>query len=286
MLTVDFFPPIVDDPWLYGQISAANSLSDVYAKGGKPIAALAIAAFPRTLPPEVIAKVLAGGQAKAAEAGIAIVGGHTVDDKEPKYGLAVIGTIAPGKQVTNAGAKPGDMLVLTKAIGTGIITTAAKNSAEPPAALAGAVESMCMLNRGASEAMASVGVNAATDVTGFGLLGHLHTMMTASGVSARVHHSAVPVLPGTTDLMERGFMPGGTVRNAEAVAHAVSWSTGVSDADKLLLSDAQTSGGLLIAVPPARVEALQRELKKRGAPFTAVIGEAIKGAAGNIAVSQ
>jgi selenide,water dikinase len=188
--------------------------------------------------------------------------------------------------VTNAGAKPGDILVLTKAIGTGIITTAAKSSPEPPAALAGAVESMCALNRGASEAMVSVGVNAATDITGFGLLGHLHTMMTASGVSARIRRSAVPVLPGVAELMERGFMPGGTVRNAEAVAHAVSWSTGVSDADKLLLADAQTSGGLLISVPRAKVAALQKELKKRGAPFAAVIGEVTTGETGHILVGK
>lgn len=284
VLTVDFFPPIVDDPYEYGQISAANSISDVYAMGGKPIAALAIAAFPRSLPPEVIGKVLAGGQAKAAEAGIAIVGGHTVDDAEPKYGLAVIGTVKPGRQVTNAGAKVGDKLVLTKAIGTGIITTAAKNLPAPPAALAGAVASMSLLNRGAAEAMVAVGVNAATDITGFGLLGHLHGMLLASGVSARISRAAVPVLPGTLELQAAGFMPGGTRRNLDAVSHAVTWGAGVSEADQLLLADAQTSGGLLISVPAAKVSRLISELNKRGTPYASVIGEVAAGEAGRISV--
>jgi selenide,water dikinase len=285
VLTVDFFPPIVDDPYAYGQISAANSLSDVYAMGGAPLTALAIAAFPRDLPAELVAKVLAGGQAKCAEAGIAIVGGHTVNDDEPKYGLAVIGRVSPGKQVTNAGAKPGDLLVLTKALGTGTITTAAKNSAEPPAALAGAVRSMLHLNRGASEAMVATGVNAATDVTGFGLLGHLHGMMLASGTSARLNDSAIPVLNGAMDLLAAGAVPSGTVRNLEAVGHAMSWSTSISDARKLLLADAQTSGGLLISVPAARAAELQRRLRENGAPHWNIIGEVLPGMAGHIEVA-
>ncbi len=282
VLTVDFFPPIVDDPYVYGQIAAANAISDVYAMGAKPICALAIAAFSRDLPPETVAKVLAGGQAKAAEAGIAIVGGHTVNDPEPKYGLAVIGTVEPGKQITNAGARPGDILVLTKALGTGIITTAAKNSPTPPAALAVAVESMSLLNRGAAEAMVAVGVSAATDITGFGLLGHLHGMMLASGTAGRISRAALPVLAGAVELLAAGSVPGGTVRNLEAVSHAVTWDVGVSDADRLLMADAQTSGGLLISVPAAKLVRLQTELKKRGAPYAAVIGQVTVGAVGHI----
>lgn len=286
VLTVDFFPPIVDDPYTYGQISAANSISDVYAMGGNPIAALAIAAFPRDLPPEMIARVLAGGADKAAEAGIAIVGGHTVNDAEPKYGLAVIGTVKPGAQVTNAGAKPGDLLILTKAIGTGVITTAAKNSVEPPAALKGAIESMSLLNRGAAEAMLAVGVNAATDVTGFGLTGHLHGMMLESKTAARVYAGKVPLLAGAKDLLLAGFVAGGTVRNLEAVAHAVTYHPGVQDADRTMLSDAQTSGGLLISVPAAKAGALVAELKKRRTPYAAVVGEVIDGERGHIFVER
>ena len=183
--TLDFFPPIVDDPFDYGAIAAANALSDVYAVGGRPISALNVAAFPRDLPLDIFASVLAGGMDKATEAGCSIVGGHTVDDREPKYGLAVTGLVEPGKQVSNAGAQAGDRLVLTKAIGTGVITTAHKNDRAAPGPLAEAVKSMKTLNRGASEAMTAAGANAATDVTGFGLLGHLHSMMKASGTPRR-----------------------------------------------------------------------------------------------------
>jgi selenide,water dikinase len=286
VLTVDFFPPIVDDPYAYGQISAANSISDVYAMGGRPIAALAIAAFPRDLPPEVIGKILAGGADKAAEAGIAVVGGHTVNDDEPKYGLAVIGTVKPGRQVTNTGARPGDRLILTKALGTGVITTAARSTKRPPAALKAAVESMSLLNKGASEAMVAVGVDAATDITGFGLTGHLHTMMLGSKAAAQIYRSAVPVLPGTMELITGGFVSGGTVRNLEAVAHAVTYHPGVPDPDRILLSDAQTSGGLLMSVPQANVDALTRELKERGTPHAAIIGEVVPGDAGHIFVER
>lgn len=282
VLTVDFFPPIVDDPWTYGQISAANSISDVYAMGGKPLTALAIVAFPRNLPPEVLGKVLAGGQAKAAEAGIAIVGGHTIDDKEPKYGLAVIGSVRPGKQVTNSGARPGDRLVLTKGLGTGIITTANKNGNCPPGVLQGAVDSMCLLNKGGAEAMVAVGVNAATDVTGFGLLGHLHGMMRASNTAARIHRAAVPVIPGALELVRSGQVPGGTQRNVEALVHAVSWGAGISTDDQIVLCDAQTSGGLLISVAASKADALTRELKNLGAPYAATIGEVISGEPGRI----
>ena len=189
--------PIVDDPFDYGAIAAANALSDVYAVGGRPISALNVAAFPRDLPLEIFASVLAGGMDKATEAGCAIVGGHTVDDREPKYGLAVTGLVEPGKQVSNAGAQAGDRLVLTKAIGTGVITTGHKNDKTAAGPLAEAVKSMKTLNRGASEAMTAAGANAATDVTGFGLLGHLHSMMKASGTSARISRSASTRPPGS-----------------------------------------------------------------------------------------
>ena len=284
VLTVDFFPPIVDDPFQFGQIAVANALSDVYAKGGRPVTALNIAAFPRSLPPRVLAKILEGGQSKASEAEVSIVGGHTVDDPEPKYGLAVTGLIRPGEQVANSGARPGDVLVLTKAIGTGIITTAGKAGTVDQSVLAAAVESMSALNRGASEAMLEVGVNSATDITGFGLLGHLHTMLTASGVSASVSRAAVPVLDGAVELLERGVAPGGTHRNVEALSDHVIWSDGLSELDQLLLCDAQTSGGLLISAPEERVIELQDALMAHGCRFAAVIGKIGTGAAGSISV--
>jgi selenide,water dikinase len=248
------------------------------------VTALNIVAFPRSLPPSILAKILDGGQAKASEAEVSIVGGHTVDDPEPKYGLAVTGLIRPGDQVANSGARAGDVLVLTKAIGTGIITTAGKAGVVDPDVLSGAVESMSMLNRGASEAMSSTGVSAATDVTGFGLLGHLHTMLSASGVSARVNLSDVPVLAGTRELLERGVAPGGTHRNLEALAGHVTWGDDVTGLERLLACDAQTSGGLLIAVPEARADALQKALRAKGCPFAAVIGMVAAGPAGSITV--
>lgn len=236
------------------------------------------------MPPWVLAKVLEGGQSKASEAEVSIVGGHTVDDPEPKYGLAVTGLIRPDDLVANSGARPGDVLVLTKAIGTGIITTASKSGVVDDAVLAGAVESMSMLNRGASEAMLEVGVNSATDITGFGLLGHLHTMLAASGASASVSRGAVPVLDGAVELLERGIAPGGTHRNVEALALHLTWADGVSAHDQLLLCDAQTSGGLLLAVPEARLRQLQDALLAHGCEFAAVIGSVGAGSPGSISV--
>lgn len=206
--TVDFFPPIVDDPYTYGAIAAANALSDVYAMGATPMLALNIVGFPVSLPKEVLRRILKGGIEKAAEAGVLIVGGHTVDDEEPKYGLAVTGLVRPGKQVTNAGARPGDVLVLTKPIGTGIITTAGKEGRVPPKVLREAIRHMATLNHAAADAMVRVAVHAATDVTGFGLLGHLRPMLKASGATARITASAVPLLVGARALAERGIAPG------------------------------------------------------------------------------
>ena len=285
VLTVDFFPPIVDDPFNFGEIAVANALSDVYAKGGRPVTALNIAAFPRNLPPELVAKVLEGGQSKASEAEVSIVGGHTVDDAEPKYGLAVTGLIKPGDQVANDGAKPGDALVLTKAIGTGVITTAGKAGVVDEDVLAKAVKSMSTLNRGASEAMMQVGVNAATDITGFGLLGHMHTMLKASGVSADLRHADVPVLDGVRDLLERGVAPGGTHRNVEALSEHVEWGDSIGELDRLLLCDAQTSGGLLISVPQEKVPVLQKALKANDCLYAEAVGVVRDGKAGTISVN-
>ncbi len=285
VLTVDFFPPIVDDPFQFGEIAVANALSDVYAKGGRPVTALNIAAFPRGLDPKIVAKVLEGGQSKASEAQVSIVGGHTVDDAEPKYGLAVTGLIKPGEEVANGGAQPGDVLVLTKAVGTGVITTAGKAGVVDADVMAGAVRSMSMLNRGASEAMLEVGVNSATDITGFGLLGHLHTILKASGASASLRLGDVPKLDGAMELLERGVAPGGTHRNVEALSEHVQWGEGAGELDRLLLCDAQTSGGLLISVAPDRVEDLQRALDDKGCLFSVAIGTVGSGVPGTITVS-
>ena len=273
--TVDFFPPIVDEPRAFGEIAVANALSDVYAMGGRPLLALNIVGFPVELAKELLGEVLKGGASKAAEAGVLIVGGHTVDDKEPKYGLAVTGVIKPGLQVTNAGARAGDALVLTKPIGTGIITTAGKHRQVESDVLDGAVDSMKELNRQPSEAMMKVGVNACVDVTGFGLVGHLLVMLRASHVSARISLGAVPVLRGARELVEQDVAPGGTRRNLESADRVVAWDPSLYEADRLLLCDAQTSGGLLIAVATDRVGELVAELDARGVQTRAVVGEVL-----------
>ena len=211
VLTVDFFAPIVDDPFTYGAIAAANAMSDVYAVGGRPLTALNIVAFPRSLPPEVLSEILRGGASKVAEAGAIIVGGHTVDDDEPKYGLSVVGTVEPGAQIQNSTAKPGDVLVLTKPIGTGVVTTALKGGKAVSDVLDAAVDSMLRLNRDAAEAMISAGVNAATDVTGFGIVGHLMTMMRASRTTGILSRSA---LPCTSGRLRPAFRWNRTRRNA------------------------------------------------------------------------
>ena len=286
VVTVDFFPPITDDPYEFGAIAAANSLSDVYAMGGKPLIALNIVGFPAALDKEILGRTLQGGYAKAAEAECLIVGGHTVDDPEPKYGLSVIGVVEPGKQVSNAGAKPGDILVLSKPIGTGIITTAAKQGVVDPEVMAGAVETMAALNKPGALAMARVGVNAATDITGFGLLGHLKSMVKGSGVAAEINLATVPVLPGARELLEKGVAPGGTHRNVSSVNDAVTWDAALTDADRLLLCDAQTSGGLLVSVPEDRAGELVDALGDEGAPCAAVVGRITDGPAGTIKANQ
>ncbi len=270
--TVDFFPPIVDDPYQYGAIAAANSLSDVYAMGGRPLIALNIVCFPVTLDREVLAEILRGGQDKATEAGALIVGGHTIDDAEPKYGLSVTGLVKPGAHVCNVGARPGDALILTKPLGTGIITTAGKAGRIGPEAMDEAVRVMSTLNAAASEAMLEVGVNACTDVTGFGLLGHLLPMAEGSGVSAAVHFSSTPMLPHAVELAEEGVAPGGTLRNLDNVSPSVEWADDISDVEKILLCDAQTSGGLLMATSPDKCDALLEALARRGVEGAVVGG--------------
>ena len=271
--TVDFFPPIVDDPFKFGEIAATNALSDVYAMGGKPVIALNIVGFPIDLPHEILGEILSGGASKAEEAGVLIVGGHTVDDAEPKYGMSVTGVVHPGKQVTNAGAQPGDVLVLTKPIGTGIITTAGKQERVSEEVLNRAVDIMAQLNRRASEAMMHVGVNACVDITGFGLLGHLRLISEGSGVTAHVKVSHVPVIEGVEELLNMGIAPGGTHRNLESLDGVVDWHEEIADETRILLADAQTSGGLLIAVPPEKLDALLLALEDEGVETRSVVGE-------------
>ena len=280
VLTVDFFTPITDDPYEFGSVAAANSLSDVYAMGGRPLVALNVVGFPAALAGEMLGDVLRGGYDKAAEANCLIVGGHTVDDEEPKYGLSVVGLVKPGRQVSNAGANPGDVLVLTKPLGTGIVTTGCKAGVAPPGSVETAVETMATLNRAASEAMMEVGVNACTDVTGFGLMGHLTGMLRASGVSAEITASAAPVLPGVAELLAQGVAPGGTHRNQAGVADYVDWDDSVTENQRLLLCDAQTSGGLLISVPEERLPQLLSALEGNGVETCAVVGRITGGAAG------
>ena len=260
--TVDFFPPIVDDPYDFGAIAVVNALSDVYAMGGVPLLALNIVCFPEDLPKEILGRILLGGMDAAREAGVVIAGGHTVKDREPKYGLAVTGVVHPNRIVTNAATAAGDDLVLTKPLGSGIITTAAKAGVADDATLAGAVAAMRQLNRAASEAMQEAGVKAATDITGFGLIGHLLGMLRASGTGAALSMSRVPLLPGVRDLAERA-VPGGTRNNLDAFDSDVAWGPEITDEDKLILCDAQTSGGLLIAVPSESTQGLIDGLAQR-----------------------
>ena len=251
--TVDFFAPIVDDPFEFGQIAAANALSDVYAMGGQPLTALNIVAFPTSnLPLEVLSEILAGGQEKVHEAGALIVGGHTVIDTELKYGLAVTGRAHPDFLLTNAGAHVGDTLVLTKPIGNGILATAGKRGQLAPESRRGMLEGMITLNGAASRAALAVGSRCATDITGFGLLGHMSHIARASAVSLRLHLDAIPVLAGVREAVRGGFVTDGAKRNAEYLREMVVWRKG-NEEDRAILYDPQTSGGLLVCVSPQRV---------------------------------
>ncbi|HLI41294.1 MAG TPA: selenide, water dikinase SelD [Streptosporangiaceae bacterium] len=284
VLTTDFFTPIVDDPGDWGQIAAANALSDVYAMGGRPLLAVNLAAWPADgLDIAILGEVLRGGARVAARAGCLVVGGHTIDDPVPKYGMAVVGTADPARLITLDRAAPGDALILTKAVGTGVIATALKRAAADAAAVAAAVASMTLLNAGASEAALAAGVRAGTDVTGFGLLGHLHRMLAASGAAARVHAAAVPLLPGAAGLAAAGFVSGGTRANAERMRDVASLDEAIPPELAVLLHDAQTSGGLLLAAPAAAAGGLLGELRRRGLPAAAV-GEVTRGEPGHIRV--
>ncbi len=278
--SVDFFSPIVDEGYDWGRIVAANALSDLYAMGARPLTALQLVAWPRDeLPFSLLGDTMRGGAAVLAEAGCLLVGGHSIDDREPKYGMAVTGLAHPDQIVTNGGGRAGDVLVLTKPIGTGLVATGIKNGSVSAADRRRAVEVMAHLNAGASRAMLLAGASAATDVTGFGLLGHLEEMIRGPGIGAEVHCSAVPILPGAAELAAAGAAPGGTMRN---LRHAEAFTDfgGADPSMRLLLADAQTSGGLLIAVAPDRLDVLLGGLAAEGAPAAAVIGRFVGEAVG------
>ncbi|MBN2229724.1 MAG: selenide, water dikinase SelD [Candidatus Thorarchaeota archaeon] len=271
--TVDFFTPIVDDPYWFGAISAANSLSDIYAMGAKPLFALNIVGFPSNrLPLSVLQDILRGAQDKASEAGISIIGGHTVDDTEPKYGLAVTGLVHPDRVIRNSTALPGDALILTKPLGVGILSTAAKRGLLDEVTRTKIAKIMATLNRQAAELMTQIGVNACTDITGFGLLGHLYEMAAGSRVDVSINVSAIPILKEARDLAGTGVVPGGTINNLAYVEPYVAFANSISRATQLLLADAQTSGGLLISLPVNRAETLVESLKAQGVSEASIIG--------------
>ncbi len=284
VVSVDFFSPVVDDGADFGRIAATNALSDLYAMGADPLFALNLFAFPRSrLESGVAEQIISGGAEVAREAGVPILGGHSIDDPEPKFGMVVIGEVHPDRMMTNAGARVGDVLLLTKPLGIGVITTAIKAGAAPPEVESAAVHTMRTLNRDASLAAREIGVHAGTDVTGYGLLGHLREMLRAGGVSAEIEAGAVPILDGARELLSRGHVPGGTRRNLADLGPDLVWAEGVDEATRLLLVDAQTSGGLLLAVPEDRVEALRGALADRSMP-AAVIGRVVEGTAGRIEI--
>ncbi|MBP8973539.1 MAG: selenide, water dikinase SelD, partial [Anaerolineae bacterium] len=262
-----FFTPIVDDPYQYGAIAAANALSDVYAMGGRPLLALNIAALPPTLPPEMIAQIMVGLAEKVREAGAVIAGGHTIQDKEPKVGLAVVGLASPNRLLTKGGARPGDWLILTKPLGTGCITTAAKSDQARPDDLVEAAAWMMRLNRDAAEVAEGVGARAATDITGFGLLGHATELAEASGVTLHLDAAQMPLLPGAEQYATAWIFPGGSAANREAYQRGVRVVGDLPEHRLMLLFDAQTSGGLLIALPPDQREAFAAQMAGRQAPW-------------------
>jgi selenide, water dikinase len=271
--TVDFFTPVVDDPFDFGRIAAANAFSDVYAMGARPLTALNIVSFPSgVLPLEYLGRILLGGAETARLASATIVGGHTIDDPEPKYGLAVTGIVKPGEEMTNAAARPGDLLVLTKPLGTGIIATAIKMGKATPEVIAAATVSMVHLNRSVAEVAREHGIRALTDITGFGLLGHLSEMCRASKVCADLWFDSLPFLPCAVDLARQGVAPGGTRRNLEFVEPWTAFAETLEPWQRLLCADAQTSGGLVLCVPPDRIEAVVAALRQRSTPAAAVIG--------------
>ncbi len=281
--TLDFFTPVVDDPYDFGRVAAANAFSDVYAMGARPIFALNIVAFPlKTLGADAFRRVLEGGQSIADEAGVAVLGGHSIDDPEPKYGMVVTGVVHPDKVLRNVGARPGDVLFLTKPLGSGILTGAIKRGdlAEPEQRAV--IDVMTRLNRGGAEAMIAVGARAATDVTGFGLIGHLLGMVRGTDVGVTIRSSRVPVLPRVREFAARGLCPGGTKKNLAYFGPSCDFDASLCEADLVVLADAQTSGGLLVACPPERADEFTERLRAGGSLADARIGEFTRTGAGRI----
>jgi selenide, water dikinase len=282
--TADLFPPVVDDAYAFGAIAAANALSDVYAMGGRPLTAMNLIGWPNgVIDFEIMGRVMKGGADKLAEAGATLVGGHSWDDAEPKFGMSITGLVDPRHVLTNAGARPGDELVLTKPLGMGIITTAIRAGLVSQETIDRAVDIMATLNRGAAEAMIEVGVHAATDVTGFGLLGHLREMVAGSHVCAELSAAAIPILEEARRLIAQDVAPGGSRRNLDSVREYVSFGD-LPETEQMLLADAQTSGGMLIAVEPAKLDQLLAALKARNTPVAVRIGRILPEPAGHIRV--
>lgn len=282
--SIDFFTPIVDDPFTYGQIAAANSLSDIYAMGGMPLTALNIAVYPsKTLPVDALTDILRGGAAKAKEAGVPIIGGHTVEGDEPMYGLSVTGVVHPDRIIKASTGQAGDLLILTKALGTGVIATALKAGSARKEDVEAAVLSMTRLNKAASQTMVSAGVHAATDITGFGLLGHLVEMARAGSLAAEVHTANVSFLEGAPDYASRGYVPAGGRSNEEYVSGSVEWAHSISERIRILLTDPQTSGGLLIAIAESDAERLKQALLESG-DLADVVGRLVAGPPGHISI--
>ncbi len=276
IVTTDFFTPVVDTPYEFGAIAAANSLSDVYAMGGRPILALNVVAFPPDLPPEILTEILRGGAEKARQAGVVIAGGHTVQDKEPKYGLAAIGLVHPDRVMTKAGARPGDVLVLTKPLGTGVITTAAKQEKAKAEHLAEAIGWMQRLNDKAGELAREFELRGGTDITGFGLLGHALEVAEASKVGLEIDLKAVPLMDGAKEYAAAGTFPGGTHDNRRYFGPRVAAAAGIADSDLMLLFDSQTSGGLLLCVPSEKRAAFEKRAKEMEQPAW-VVGQVVPG---------
>ncbi len=286
VVTTDFFTPIVDDPFDWGRIAATNALSDVYAMGGDPLLALNLVAWPREdLPFELLARVIDGGAAAVTAAGAIVGGGHSIDDPEPKFGLAVVGTVHPDRVWRNAGARPGDRLVLTKPLGLGVISTAVKRDLADASLISTAIDLMTTLNAGARDAGRALGdaIHAVTDITGFGLLGHLGEMARSSGVSAIVRPADVPVIDGVRDLVAGGCVAGGTQRNHAFVSEFTDWGD-LAASEQFVLADAQTSGGLLLAVEADATQDLVDALQRAGTPAAAVVGTVTDGPTGHLQV--
>jgi selenide,water dikinase len=283
--TVDFFTPIVDDPYTFGQIAATNALSDVYAMGGKPLTALALVCFPEKADLQILERILAGGLSKMIEAGCTVIGGHSIRDEETKFGYAVTGLVHPKRILANAGAQPGDALLFTKALGTGVISTAIKQGKAEAAWIAAAVQSMTTLNQRAAEVIqrGEFGVHAMTDVTGFGLIGHAREMALASGVGVRIFSKNIPVLPGALDCIRAGYIPGGLKNNRDFAECLVDYEPGMPEEIKALLFDPQTSGGLLISVASEGAAHLTKSLDAAGIATTR-IGEVVASAKSRIVV--